>query len=185
MSSPTPPSDVSVPRCLGCAYVLSGLSRTGRCPECSREFDLDKSHTYTTKEPFIAWRFWLPALSAAVACGLLSTVMLVPATGSWPASASISAPFAVGCIIGYRVRARLFLIPLLIIVPPLGTCVGLVGMLATGALSGLVSVSSFFGPIIVVGIFFVPVVAGTAAGTVLRVLLKRTAFSQRLHLPVL
>lgn len=40
------------PRCDVCAYDLTGLSPTGRCPECGSDFDTNARRSFTPRPPF-------------------------------------------------------------------------------------------------------------------------------------
>ena len=44
----------SAPQCWCCGYNLTGLPRAGRCPECGREYDLDRPFT-PAKRPVLGF----------------------------------------------------------------------------------------------------------------------------------
>lgn len=163
-----------MPRCMHCAYVLDGLPTRGACPECGCGYDLDVPSTYTTKPPFIGWKYWLPGLATAAALGV-ATYYLTHAMGNRGVSLWFAVPLAAGCALGYGVRVRglvlvflaLWLVPTVIL--------GLFSLSLVGVVCGATLGA------IVVG----PVLAGTGLGAGLRHVMKRTGFSQRAHLPVI
>src|SRR5256885_2313689 len=99
------------PRCLACAYTLEGLPSLGRCPECSRDYDLSDPATYSLKPPFVGWVFWLPGLTLAAVTGIALTAIVAFPMGNWGWPLWLSVPFAAGCILGYRLRASAYMLP--------------------------------------------------------------------------
>src|SRR5690606_34450333 len=75
------PSDSKPPLCLTCGYRLDELN-VPRCPECGRSFDPRDPRTYSTKPPFIGWKFWLPGLTTAIVGALLIAIVLLQ-RGNW------------------------------------------------------------------------------------------------------
>lgn len=69
--------------CLGCLYVLDGLS-ADRCPECGRRFDRSNPRTFGRRGSV---RYWLRrrrrALAWAVAAGLLAGILSAIVWGSF------------------------------------------------------------------------------------------------------
>ena len=166
-------TQVGVPRCLGCGYVLENLPNT-TCPECGRGFDFDDPDSYTLKPPFVRWRFWVPGLMLALGGGMALYLVVVGLSGFGMAS-TLVLPACVGAIIGYSCRVRVFLIVL-------------VSLLAgTGLLFGLLSLSlvSLYCGLVLAGIALGPLIIGTLAGVGLRAALKRSRFDQRWHLPLI
>src|SRR5262245_38374422 len=91
-------------RCIGCGYLLHGLT-DARCPECGRPFDPLDSESFTTKLPYVRWKFWLPGLLLAFGTGTLLWLILFRTTGVG-AAATIVVPFSIGAILGYACRAQ-------------------------------------------------------------------------------
>jgi hypothetical protein len=160
-------------RCLTCGYVLSGLAEL-RCPECSRPFHPSNPSTFTTKPPFLAWRFWLPGLSLSVLGGMAIACALLY-WGNWGAALWIAVPFSAGSILGYRVRSRWIVLVLLTIAITLCLCMGMITLDIAGIYCGMA----------LAGIFLGLVFVGVVLGAVLRTILKHTGFSQRSHLPTI
>lgn len=174
-----------VPRCITCGYALSGLPNSGRCPECSRDYDLEDPRSYTIRVRFNRWRFWLPGLCLAIGASILCAAILTFTLATWEVTVLIAAPLAIGCILGYRMLAKWFVIPFVAVVVPLV-------LLSIIFLPVMMSPSLYFPSAIklqlILGassVLFGPICFGTAMGVLLRVILKRTSFSQRSHLPVL
>jgi hypothetical protein len=166
------PASEKAPRCLGCNYVLIGLPEP-RCPECGREFDPEDAESYTFKPPYVRWKFWLPPLlMVAIVSGILVILLRTSGVG---VAATIVAPFALGGMLGYAVRGAGKL--LLVLIAGAGLFVAL-GFLVANGFTGL------FCGLVLLGICVLPVLAGLGAGVLLRWVLKRTAFSQRWHLPI-
>jgi hypothetical protein len=161
------------PRCLGCWYVLTGLEGN-RCPECGRAFHLDIPDSYTTRPPFLFWRFWLPALMLAVASGVFTFAMLL-SFGSTGLATTVATPIMIGAIVGYRCRLRSFLSVLLMIV----TFIGLLSALVLLDFAGLLCAVIAF---LVTG---APLIVGWLLGFILRSWLKGSTFGQRSYLPVI
>jgi hypothetical protein len=160
------------PRCLRCNYVLAGLPEP-RCPECGLDFNPSDPTTYTTKPPFIFWRYWLPPiLMIAIFCGIWALLFKQSGVGI---SATLIVPLALGGVIGYGSRGGKLLLGFLAILAAALAMLFLV-------LSGLQGV---FCAIILFGIILIPVLCGLAGGIILRTILKRSSFSQRWHLPIL
>src|SRR5690348_10536826 len=149
-------------RCLDCGYVLLGLP-AGRCPECGRPFDPDNPATYSTKPLFVRWKFWLPGFALAAIGGAVLYVVLVMFAG-WGAAASIGAPFAIGVVVGYGCRTRLF-VQILLALAALSV---IVCMLYSLSLVGI-----FCGTVLAI-VAVGPILLGTLFGYALRVYLKDT-----------
>jgi hypothetical protein len=164
-----------VPRCLSCAYALEGLPATGECPECGRSYDLDDAATFTTKPPFIGWKFWLPGLAMSMGAGVAMYAVLWSGmrVANWPLWLGVGV--SVGCILGYRARVNALALPLLGLAALVGVVVGLVSVGQAGAFCGL----------ILACVFLVPLFGGVFLGAALRSALKNSRFSQRSYLPVI
>lgn len=160
-------------RCLSCGYVLFGLP-TGRCPECGRFFDPDDPATYSTKPPFIRWKFWLPGFLLAAGGGTLLYILLILLAG-WGIAVTIAAPFAIGAAIGYRCRVGTFVRVLLSIAAIICVILFLYTLSFVGIFCGLVLAAVALGPLLI----------GTATGAFLRAMLKGSQFDQRWYLPLL
>jgi hypothetical protein len=160
-------------RCLNCFYILDGLP-AARCPECGQVFDPNDPRTYTTKPPFIWWRYWLPAFLLAAIPGLIAYMVLLPMVGyGW--AAWFVVPFCLGAVIGYATRVRTISTILLVLLA-MGTVVGgLMTVHLAGLLCGLVLGGVALGPALI----------GMLCGKVLRSRLKVGRFSQRQWLPLL
>lgn len=162
-----------VARCLGCGYVLTGLSEP-RCPECGRDFSFKDTSTYSTGPLFVRWKFWLPGFVLAASAGTLLYFGLLVLAG-WGVAVTLVAPFCVGAVVGYGCRARPFLLVLL-------------GLAALGvvvfALYSLSVVGIYCGSVLAI-VALAPIVIGTGCGVLLRAVLKESEFSQRRYLPVL
>jgi hypothetical protein len=167
--------EAPAPRCLSCAYTLSGLHSPGACPECGQRFDLADCTTYALRPPFLRWNFWFPGLCLSVLGGTAVVAILAFALGNWGASLWLGVPFSVGCILGYRLRVRWYLLPLFCLVGILGLILGLVSLSLAGVYCGLV----------LGAIFLVPIFVGAVLGVVLRHHLKARGFSQASYLPIL
>src|SRR5262249_49858822 len=171
----TPDSEpAGAPRCLGCFYVLTGLTES-RCPECGRKFNLNDPKTFTRKPPFLRWHFWLPglALASGIAIALFSGMLLI--TRDVGSAATIAAPCSIGAILGYRCRVG----PIALVGLSICAVAILIVTLVTAEISGLLC-----GIIAAVAIL-TPVIIGACLGWLLRVWLKRGEFSQRSYLPVI
>jgi hypothetical protein len=161
------------PRCIGCGYTLHGLPEA-RCPECGRTFDLRDSRTYTTKPPFVRWRYWLPGFLLALVGGSLLLLFITLFAGfSW--AATLALPLAAGALLGYGVRAGWVAKVALAVVLVSGFVCVLMGAGVAGLFCGII-----FGCIALV-----PLLLGALAGFVLRQSLKTSRFDQRWHLPTI
>ena len=110
-------------RCIRCQYILEGLPEA-RCPECGHAFNPDDPLTYTTKTPFVWWRYWLPGFLLAVSVGVVTYLILLTAFGyGW--AATIVTPLCIGAIIGSACRVRTFLIVLLSLIGIFAVLMGL------------------------------------------------------------
>ncbi len=159
-------------RCIRCQYILEGLPEA-RCPECGQAFNPDDPLTYTTKTPFVWWRYWLPGFLLAVGVGIVTYLILLTAFGyGW--AATIVTPLCIGAIIGYACRVRTFFIVLLSLLGIFAVLMGLYSGGLVGILCGLVFGGVAIGPAILGGLF----------GATLRNQLKRGDFSQRDWLPL-
>lgn len=171
----TPQSDLdkaAVPRCRRCGYVLA--LPEGLCSECGRSFDLDDPNSYVLRPPFLFWRYWLPGACLALGGGfVLSFYFLIQ--GNIGFGLCMGVPFAMGAILGYGVRGRYAarLIFALCLTIALGTA--LIFIHPSALICGL----------FLMLIFLLPVIGGCALGILLRVLVKRSNFDQRWHLPIL
>lgn len=160
-------------RCLGCYYVLDHLAGR-RCPECGRPFDPADPSTYTTKPPFVWWRYWLPAFVLASGLGLVTCLLLVGGAGfGW--AVTFAAPIMVGGVIGYSVRVGRWAA---IAVAVLAWVACVAGM-ATGGMAGV------FCTLLLVGMAIIPLSLSVLAGVLLRLRLKHSNWGQRQWLPIL
>lgn len=167
------PADAPIARCLDCGYVIEGLPEPV-CPECGRPFDSRNPASFTTKPPLRRWRLWFPGLLTAFTVGMLTTIYMlsINSTG-WAVWFAPSA--AAGCILGYRVQSRWYFFTALVILLAAAIPMALATMHILGAFCGAV----------LVGIAIGPMTIGVVVGTVVRLILKATKFSQGAHLPVL
>jgi hypothetical protein len=162
-----------VPRCRKCSYVLENLPEP-RCPECGTSFDLDDPQSYTIKPPIVRWRFWMPGLLLALGGGLALYLFLVPFIG-FAVTTTLILSASVGAIIGYSCRVRVFMLVLAALATVGGMFIGCMAMDFTALFCGLV----------LSGIALGPIAIGTAAGALLRKMLKNSSFDQRWHLPLI
>lgn len=168
-----PPPLPGPPRCLGCGYALEALPSPGKCPECGREFDAEDAATYTTKPPFVRWRYWLPGCCLAAGVGITVGVVLAAASGSVGAGVWFAMSYAVGALVAYGTRG--------------GKGLGwlMLGALFVAFLVGACS-ADFVAFALVMGValaFLTPLALGAGMGWNLRGVMKRSAFGQREHLP--
>ncbi len=159
------------PRCAGCGYRLEGLPEP-RCPECGRPFDFRDPGSYEFAPPLRLLVYWTPGLLlagavAAVAAGLYLL------TGSLAFALGIGVPAAAGGVLAYGTRATLGC-GFLIAVP--GLC-GFAGLAIDEGSDSLIA-GGFLGLLLTL-----PAALGLMLGLVLRGRMKRSAFSQRWHLP--
>ncbi len=161
-----------VKRCLNCFYVLDHLP-SDQCPECGRAFDPSNPSTYTTKPPFIWWRYWLPGYLLAAALGLAAYAMLIPMMGfGWAVTLAI--PVMIGGIVGYTVRVGK---AAAIGVGWLAIIACLIGVTLGGG-------SGIFCMLILFAMAIIPLVVSVLAGMILRTALKRSRWGQRQWLPI-
>ncbi len=166
------PAGSGVARCRQCFYVIEGLESSA-CPECGLRFDPSDSKTFTLRPPFLGWVFWAPGLVLSIVCGVgITAALMLAGIGAW--SLWFGVPAASGAILGYRVRVRWFLLPILILTVIICVPFALFTMNLTGLFCGLTIAAAMFGPLVV----------GTLLGAALRLILKATGFSQRSYLPV-
>ncbi len=159
-------------RCLTCYYVLDQLPEP-RCPECGREFDPGVPSTYTTKPPFLWWRYWFPGASLACVLGALTYAYLIPRTGfGW--SVTLAIPMMLGGIVGYATRVRVWIREILAIGLLLACLIG-------GAAAGAGGV---FCALILLGMAIVPLGVSVLAGVWVRWMLKNSSWDHRSWLPV-
>jgi len=162
------------PRCRGCGYSLVGLTEP-RCPECGRRFDPAVPETYETRPPFLFWRYWLPAAAMTVTLGVAYGLFFSLAGGGIGWGLTLGVPLAMGCLLGYAVRLHWILI-----LPCAGATLGVAAMLIGG-----MHPEAIFCILCVTGVFIVPVLVSIFFGWALRMILKRTRFSQSGYLPIL
>jgi hypothetical protein len=168
-------SSSAPPRCARCGYVIAGLNSPGHCPECAEGFDLADRGTYTLLPPYSRWVFWLPGLCLAAGAGLLATMLLAYGFGNWGSAVWIGVPVMMGCLLGYRCRARWYAYPLLGIAAFVIVLLGMMSLSLAGVFCGMMLAAIFMGPLL----------AGAFAGWLLRTILKSSGFSHRDYLPVL
>jgi hypothetical protein len=174
MTSPT--SDMtrpSVPRCISCGYVLTGLE-SDRCPECGRPFDAGDPRTFTFKPPFVAWWYWTPGVLLAA---LLAATLGVATVWTWGYAAGtvLVLPICVGSILGFGLRKGVVAKALLTLLIVCSIIVGLFSL----SLAGAFCAACLF------VVLLVPAYVGVFFGTILRLHLKGTQWDQRWHLPAL
>lgn len=165
-------SDEIQPRCLGCGYVLLGLTQPV-CPECGRAFDPQSPKTFTWLPMFLRWKYWLPGVLLAFVGGLFLLSLFI-VTGEFGAGLVLVTPFCLGAILGYGVRVRTMLLVI--------TTLFLVGALILGVVS--MQLAGAFCGLILMGVLLGPVFVGLLVGSILRSILKLTRFSQRYYLPI-
>src|SRR3954464_6441867 len=133
---PVMPMATALPRCLNCGYTLLGLPDY-RCPECGWPFNPCDPASYTTKPPFVRWRYWLPGLLTALA----AAVLLYPVAVGWSGfgwATTLVLPFCAGTLLGYGVRVRWMVIPLLSLILLACILFALVSMSLAGIYCGLI-----------------------------------------------
>jgi hypothetical protein len=157
-------------RCLKCFYILDHLE-THICPECGSAFDPANPTTYTAKPPFIWWTFWLPAFLLAGVGGGVTWAVLVMTYG-YTAATTLVMPLAIGAVIGYGGKVRIWF-KIALALMALGFAIAVLA--GTGLAGG-------FCAAILVACATIPVFLGMLAGRVLRILLASSSFSQRDYL---
>ena len=167
------PPAAAAKRCLGCFYVLDHLP-ANQCPECCRPFDPADAESYTTKPPFVRWRYWLPGFLLATILGLIVYALLIPHTGfGW--AVTLAVPILIGGLVGYSARVGLVTA---VLVGWLALITCMIGLIAGGA-------GGVFCALILLAMAVVPLVLSVAAGAGLRTVLKDSRWDQRHWLPVL
>lgn len=161
------------PRCRNCFYRLDGLD-TPRCPECGYEFDPRVGSTYTYRAPFVFWVYWLPAVGLAFVSALI-TLLVFALSGNIGFGATLGVPFAVGAVIGYGSRLPIALAVL--------AALGVIGAVVFTIIVGH-PVALICGLVFAVAAL-VPAIFGAITGTILRLVLKDSRFSQAEWLPIL
>ena len=74
MNQPVHPEEAI---CQRCGYLLSGLERSGLCPECGKHFDCDHPSTYDTSRTKAGKRLAIASLAISVFCLLGVIPMLI------------------------------------------------------------------------------------------------------------
>lgn len=169
-----PDRDPGTPRCVKCAYALDGLPSPSVCPECGRDFDLADDRTFTRRAPFLRWKFWAPALIAAVLTGTILFAVLAFTMQNWGWAMWVATPTAAGVVLGYRLRTGVWMLGMFWLV-----CV----MVLVGSIAGLGLAGVYCAMVLGLLLMF-PVGFGALGGGLLRWHLKRTRFSQRDYLPI-
>ena len=176
-AAPEPLADGTPPRCRDCGYILQGLTQPA-CPECGREFSAVDTSSFTYRVPFVWHAFWLPAFATALVVGLL-WAMVFYASGVMGWGLFIGVPNMIGVLLGYRHRGSMRLGYVALVLVLAGVLVGLL----LGGFAGIFCVLllvGVFGGASLLGLF-----SGVLLGRGLGVVLKRSSFSQRSHLPLL
>lgn len=155
--------------------MLIGLLSPGRCPECGRGFDLKDPATFAIGIPFLRWAYWAPGLLLSIGGSTLLIACMVVGMHAWGAALWLGVPFAAGSVLGYTVRSRWYVIPLLGLIALSGLIFGFASMNLAGVYCGLVLGALLAGPLVI----------GAVAGAILRSVLKHSTFSQRQYLPIL
>lgn len=157
------------PRCISCAYVLSGLGEEAVCPECGRGFNLLRAETYTTHRPFVGWRYWLSGVGAAVLLSVAIVLIDVYVIRTSGVSVWIVAPAVLGFACGYHVRLSVYPVVLLALIAFL--------LFILGIMSG--GVAGVFCALVLIGIAMVPLVVGALLGHGLRTVFRRLGYDLR------
>lgn len=162
------------PLCLDCGYCLLGLAEH-RCPECGREFDPADPASFTRRPPVVRWRLWMPGMLLSTILGTTAIALLVAATNDVGIAVTLGIPGVIGCMVGYLCRVRFVFHVSIVICVAIGIVVSIAGLNLAGMFCTIIALPAILGPMLV----------GSAFGAALRKRLKRSAFSQRWHLPVL
>lgn len=166
---PSHAAHAQAPKCLGCGYTLTGLGEIRTCPECARAFDLRDPSTYTLRRPFLGWRYWATGVGVSAGLGVAIMIVDVLVIGAGGSSVWLVAPFLIGVMCGYYVRAKVYALGLL--------CLLLFGMLVLGLMSS--SVAGMYCALILAGIALVPLVVGALLGHGVRGILRASGFDLR------
>jgi len=163
---------MSVPRCIQCGYVLTGLP-PGKCPGCDRPFNPNDLTSFSDKPLYNPLQFWLPGFLLAFGCGLVLYPVLIHFTGfGW--TVTLLLPLCLGTIIGYGCRVMYFVQVLIALIVLAGAILGLAVHEIVGVYCGIVMAGVALGPLLL----------GTLFGAVLRMRLKQSAWGQRWYLPM-
>ena len=98
--------------CLRCWSLLHmerpPLFERPRCPKCLLPFDPDNPETFSSVPHWLRRQHWLPGLVAALASGLIAYVVIWT-YGRMDSALFIAVPLSMGMMVGYMVRARIWL----------------------------------------------------------------------------
>ena len=163
--------------CLRCGETLI-LRKLRKCPRCQLQFNPGDSNTYAAiravRDEFHWFRYWLPGFGLAVVVGTGSFAALA-LTGEMSWALFFAVPMAFGALLGYSVRTT----PVWLVALTLTAVVSVVFAIVSVNLAGL------FCGITLSIVFLGPAMVGVLLGTLIRVWLKSTRFTQRHYLPVL
>lgn len=154
--------EAGVPICLRCGARLDvhPLAEAGesRCPRCGLMYDPARPETYRVGSGMPRWQFNMAGLIVAVAVGaaLFAILRNTPTMGS---ALFFGVPFAVGVILGFTTRARLWLTLML----------GLIGVTSLAMVIVFMNLSGIFCGMTLGIVFLGPAMAGVVVGWLAKV----------------
>src|SRR5262249_51139548 len=144
------------------------LCERPRCAQCSLPYAPDNPETFSSVPHWLYWRQWLPGLVLGIVSGLIAYVVIWT-YGRMDAALFIAVPLSMGTMLGYTIRARIWLtIFLTLFAVTTLTC----GVTAMG-LHGLFCGATLW--MICVG----PAFLGALLGLGLRVIFRNSAWDRR------
>lgn len=166
-------ADLTGPRhCLRCRTRLQvhPLDEPGpsKCPRCGLPYVPDDPQTYATRPRRLQWNLWVPGLVIAILAGVLAFARVV-SVGVLGYTAFLGVPFAVGVILGFTTRARIWLTLALSLFAISCIVFLLVSMSVSGLFCGAALGAIFLGP----------VTLGAGLGWIVQRLAREAAWDRR------